>query len=198
MIAAHSGSASMSLKAIVAGLIIGSVSAAGAAELEDFVPAESGASACWQRLYDEAHLAGHPDQQVTAMTLLMSYLTFEDGSEGMHYFGLDVSLRDGRKGSTSGGCWLSEGTVRCGVDCDGGGLVLSRNADGSVLADLDAYGYIRIESECGGARASRRALRSNPASMTSSSCFGRRRPSSAKRFCPTGRVIDVKEQAILG
>jgi hypothetical protein len=140
----------MGVKAILAGLIIGSVSAVGAAELSDFVPTEDGASACWQRLYDEAHLAGHPDQQVTAMTLLMSYLTFEDGSEGMHYFGLDVALRDGRKGTTSGGCWLSEGVVRCGVDCDGGGLVLSRNDDGSVLADLEAYGYISLESECGG------------------------------------------------
>jgi hypothetical protein len=139
----------MGVKAILAGLIIGSVSAVGAAELSDFVPTEDGASACWQRLY-EAHLAGHPDQQVTAMTLLMSYLTFEDGSEGMHYFGLDVALRDGRKGTTSGGCWLSEGVVRCGVDCDGGGLVLSRNDDGSVLADLEAYGYISLESECGG------------------------------------------------
>ena len=140
----------MGLKAIVTGLIVGSASAAGAAELADFVPAEPGASACWQRLYDEAHLAGHPDQQVTAMTLLMSYLTFDDGSEGMHYFGLDVSLRDGRKGTTSGGCWLSEGVVRCGVDCDGGGLALTRNGDGSVLADLEAYGYISLESECGG------------------------------------------------
>lgn len=140
----------MGVKAILAGLIIGSVSAVGAAELSDFVPTEDGASACWQRLYDEAHLADHPDQQVTAMTLLMSYLTFEDGSEGMHYFGLDVSLRNGRKGTTSGGCWLSEGVVRCGVDCDGGGLALSRNDDGSVLADLEAYGYISLESECGG------------------------------------------------
>ena len=140
----------MGMKAIVAGLVIGSVSAVSAAELTDFVPAEPGASACWQRLYDEAHLADHPDQQVTAMTLLMSYLTFEDGSEGMHYFGVDVSLRDGHKGATSGGCWASEGIVRCGVDCDGGGLVLSRNADGSVLADLEAYGYISLESECGG------------------------------------------------
>ena len=140
----------MSLKAIAAGLVIVSASAVGATELDDFVPAEAGASACWQRLYDETHLDGHPDQQVTAMTLLMSYLTFEDGSEGMRYFGLDVSLRDGRKGTTSGGCWLSEGTVRCGVDCDGGGLVLTRNGDGSVLADLEAYGYISLESECGG------------------------------------------------
>ena len=140
----------MGMKAIVAGLIIGSASAVGAAELTDFVPAEPGASACWQRLYDAAHLASHPDQQVTAMTLLMSYLTFDDGSDGMHYFGVDVSLRDGRKGTASGGCWQTEGVVRCGVDCDGGGFVLTRNGDGSALADLEAYGYISLESECGG------------------------------------------------
>jgi hypothetical protein len=150
MIRQYFREAGMGLKAVLVGVISLSAAAIGAAELADFVPAETDATSCWQRIYSEAHLASHPDQQVTAMTLLMSYEQFEDTSEGMHYFGVDVALRDGRKGTTGGGCWLSDGAVRCGVDCDGGGLELSLNADGSVLADLEAYGYIRIDSECGG------------------------------------------------
>lgn len=121
-----------------------------AAELTDFVPAEDGAVACWQRIYSPDHLAAHPDQQVTAMTLAMSFLKYDQEDEGLHYFGVDVALRDGRKGQTGGGCWVYDGVVRCGVDCDGGGLELSLDGSGNLRADLDAYGYMRIETECGG------------------------------------------------
>ena len=121
-----------------------------AAELTDFVPAEDGAAACWQRVYDGAHLAAHPDQQVTAMTLSMTFEKYDAADTGMHYFAVDVALRDGRKGTTAGGCWVYDGAVRCGVDCDGGGLELSLDGSGNLRADLEAYGYVRIESECGG------------------------------------------------
>ena len=140
----------MGMKAMVAGLIIGSVSAVGAAELTDFVPAEPGASACWQRIYSPDHLADHPDQQVTAMTFAMNFLKYDAEDAGLHYFGVDVTLRDGRSGTTGGGCWVYDGVVRCGVDCDGGGMELSLDDAGNLRADLDAYGYMRVESECGG------------------------------------------------
>jgi hypothetical protein len=121
-----------------------------AAELTDFVPAKDGAAACWQRIYDGEHLATHPDQQVTAMTLSMSFEKYDAADEGLHYFAVDVALRDGRKGTTGGGCWVYDGVVRCGVDCDGGGMELSLDGSGNLLADLEAYGYMRVESECGG------------------------------------------------
>ena len=121
-----------------------------AAMLTDFVPAEDGAAACWQRIYDAGHLAAHPDQQVTAMTLSMSFDKYDAADPGLHYFALDVTLRDGRMGQTAGGCWVYDGAVRCGVDCDGGGLELSLDGSGNLRADLEAYGYVRIESECGG------------------------------------------------
>lgn len=124
-----------------------------AASLADFVPAEDKAGACWQRIYSADHLASHPDQQVTAMTFAMSFLKFDAENEGQHYFGIDVAMRDGRQGQTSGGCWVHDGAVRCGVDCDGGGLELSLDEAGNLRANLEAYGYMRIESECGGGEA---------------------------------------------
>lgn len=123
-----------------------------AANLTDFLPAEVGASACWQRTYDQAHLNAHPDQQVTAMSFSMNYLTFEDDSEGFHVFGVEARLRDGRNGEGVGSCWAdTAGIVRCGVDCDGGGLALRLDESGNLLADLEAMGYIRLEGGCDGA-----------------------------------------------
>ncbi|MBJ3785315.1 hypothetical protein [Devosia sediminis] len=139
----------MRLKGFVVGMMALSAASVVAAELSDFLPAEDGATACWQRVYDEAHLASHPDQKVTQMTLAMAHKLFEGADEGMYVFGLDATLRDGTDGTTSGGCSAYEGEVRCGVDCDGGGLALELRDGGSVLADLEAYGYIRMESECG-------------------------------------------------
>jgi hypothetical protein len=139
----------MGLRGLVVSILALSAGAVAAAELADFIPAADGATACWQRIYDETHLAAHPDQQVTAMTFALTYEVFEQAQDGMHLFGLDVALRDGRKGTTSGSCSVHEGEVRCGVECDGGGLALDLREDGAVLADLEAYGYISMESECG-------------------------------------------------
>jgi len=142
--------AQMVMKRLSIALVALSTGAVVAAELTDFVPAEDGASACWQRIYDEAHLAAHPDQQVTAMTLSMSFARYDETDPGLHYFGLKVALRDGRHGTAAGGCHSYDGDVRCGVDCDGGGFALSLRDDGALRADLEAYGYVTIESGCGG------------------------------------------------
>ncbi|MHA6298810.1 hypothetical protein [Devosia sp. CAU 1758] len=140
----------MKAKAILAGIVTLVTGTVLAAELTEFVPAEDGAAACWQRVYDGEHLAAHPDQQVTAMTLSMSFEKYDAADSGMHYFAVDVALRDGRRGTTAGGCWVYDGAARCGVDCDGGGMELALDGTGNLLADLDAYGYMRVESECGG------------------------------------------------
>lgn len=139
----------MSRKRVVAGLLILASGAVVADELTDLVPAETGAAACWQRIYDAPHLAAHPDQQVAAMTLSLNFAAYDDTDPGMHYFGMDVTLRDGRRGETGGACRTNDdGRVNCGVECDGGGVQIRLRPDGSLLADLEAYGFIRVEGEC--------------------------------------------------
>ena len=127
---------------------------AGAATLDQLVAQTNGSMTCWQRQYDEAHLKSHPDQQVTAMTFGAEFHRHEDpepDNPGLTLFGMSVALRDGKSGVASGGCWLGEaGQLRCGVDCDGGGVALKLRDDGSLLIDLEATGYIRMEGECGG------------------------------------------------
>jgi hypothetical protein len=114
-----------------------------AEELTSFVDAQKGARGCWSRQYSAEHLAAHPDQLVTAMDFTMQL----DGE--FHYFELTADLRGGQSGSAAGACSEYEGVVSCGVDCDGGGVVLRHGADGKVLLDLSAYGYIRMTNSCG-------------------------------------------------
>ena len=143
----------MGLKRFLVGVMMMSTGASVAVELTDFVVAEAGAESCWQRIYDADHLAAHPDQRVTEMTFGIGFQPPEDdiaNEEGLFLFGLAASLRDGPKGVASGGCWVYEGEARCGVDCDGGSVVIEPRADGKLLIDLEATGYIRLEGECGG------------------------------------------------
>ncbi len=136
----------------VTGAILMACPAAAQAVFE-LVPRTEGATACWQRVYDEAHLLAHPDQTVTAMTLGAGFYRLEDAppeDSGNTLFGMAVTLRDGTKGTTSGVCWSDGSELRCGVECDGGGVVVSGARNGSALIDLGTTGYIRMEGECGG------------------------------------------------
>jgi hypothetical protein len=126
-----------------------------AATFSDLVPQQDGASRCWQRIYSEDHLAGHPAQLVTALSFGAGFEPYEDpehmGAPGLTVFGMDVTLRGGKTGTTSGGCYLShDGELNCGVECDGGGVIVDVRDNGDLLIDLEATGSIRMESECGG------------------------------------------------
>ncbi|SMQ62106.1 hypothetical protein SAMN06295905_0619 [Devosia lucknowensis] len=136
----------------VAGLIL-LVSPVSAQDPFELVPQQDGATACWQRVYDEGHLAAHPRQSVTTMTFAAGFYAHDEPEPedaGLTLFGMTVTLRDGTKGYTSGGCWPGEGgLLRCGVDCDGGGVAVSAARNGGLLIDLEATGYIRMEGECG-------------------------------------------------
>lgn len=121
--------------------------------LSDLVEAHGGAISCWQRLYDAPHLASHPEQQVTEITFALSYEPPDESiaeEEGFYLFGMAASLRNGLAGTAGGGCWMDEGQMRCGVDCDGGGVVIKDRDDGKLLVDLEATGYVRMQSECSG------------------------------------------------
>lgn len=102
---------------------------------------------CFSRRYDAAHLAQHPGQKVTRMTLLVSAEMVPEDSAPAYSFAVGLNYRD-RKGDfeTSGSCGhpvASEVSadklqLACGVDCDGGGLsVEMTNADKSVIVRIE-------------------------------------------------------------
>jgi hypothetical protein len=120
-----------------------------AGELRDFVAARDGASACWGRVYDTDHLAKHPDQQVKAMSLTVTFMKETEFADAQYAFRLEAELRGGIAGEQSGVCSNQDGQVFCGVDCDGGGVYVSRRGDGNVLIDLETIGSIWMVTACG-------------------------------------------------
>jgi uncharacterized protein YodC (DUF2158 family) len=119
------------------------VSSVAAEELTSFVQAQEGAYKCWSRQYSDAHLAQHPDQLVTAMDFTLQF------DQDFHFFELNATLRGGQTGQSTGTCSEYEGVISCGVDCDGGSVDLSHDADGKVMLDLTRSGYIRMTDSCG-------------------------------------------------
>lgn len=118
-------------------------------ELDAFVSARDGAISCWSRTYDAQHLARHPHQTVTEMQFAVGYVAERDDYSAMYWFELHASQRGGVSGVSEGTCWPEGAAMRCGVDCDGGGVVVNVRSDGRVLIDLEDYGYISMHSDCG-------------------------------------------------
>jgi hypothetical protein len=122
-----------------------------------------GVEACYGRVYDAAHLRGHPKQRVTSFHLLRDFspdlisenepqsredMIRNDGSDGDISLTAYLRLRD-RKGMFSNhfGCRRNEqGVVRCGIDCDGG-TFLMRPSGGSLL--IENQGFV-VVGGCGG------------------------------------------------
>jgi hypothetical protein len=109
--------------------------------------AEGKSYACFVRRYDAAHLAGHPQQKVSAMTLLVTAETVPEDKALNYSFRLGLNFRD-RQGNfdSSGDCGhpaASETSadkmqLGCGVDCDGGGISVElAHADKSTLIRLE-------------------------------------------------------------
>lgn len=112
-----------------------------------------GTEACFGRTYDAAHLAAHPKQRVTSFHLFRDFtpdpsketpqstpeqLRSEDGEGGIHVTAF-VRFRD-KAGLYFNGliCTRSDGVVRCGIECDGGGFRL-RGAGSSLVLDNDGF-----------------------------------------------------------
>lgn len=140
----------MPLKSIYLGtaLALCSVSVM-AGELDAFVASTDGASSCWMRAYDARHLAAHPNQQVTAMDLAVTYTAETDINPAQFVFWLDVDMRDGSHGQASGPCMADGDQMWCGVECDGGGIYVANRSGGKVLVDLERRGSISMTSSCG-------------------------------------------------
>lgn len=133
---------------MVASLVAATAPAA-AAELADLVPAKDGALSCWSRVYDAAHLKSHPRQNVTAMNFAISYAAESAEFAEQYSFLLQAELRDGRIGANTGPCSEDNGQIMCGVECDGGYVMVEPRSGGSVLLDLETSGYIYLEGGCG-------------------------------------------------
>jgi len=108
--------------------------------------------ACFTRHYSSAHLAQHPHQLVTSMTLLVerqanSPRGAPDGTVFPYHASLVVSVRGKRERYRQGTiCSWSDGrddrndeaALVCNVECDGGGFALVRSSSpNSIRLRLD-------------------------------------------------------------
>lgn len=122
--------------------------------LAEILAPEPGLHVCYARSYDAAHLAGHPQQTVTSVLFRLEYYRHDPDDyypkgQRNYYFSMGVT----RRGSdellaTAGECVPGVGTISCGVECDGGGVLLERKGPDAVLIDLEATGRIRMAA-CG-------------------------------------------------
>ncbi|SEQ53958.1 hypothetical protein SAMN05428969_3439 [Devosia sp. YR412] len=120
-----------------------------AGELDSFVAASDGATNCWSRAYDAKHMAAHPDQQVVAMDLAVTFMAQSDIGPEQYVFRLEATMRDGTQGQAVGPCMADGNEMWCGVECDGGGVYVSTRSGGNVLVDLERRGSIWMSTSCG-------------------------------------------------
>ena len=117
--------------------------------IASFIGAEPSNSAesfaCFNRVYDPAHLASHPQQNVKSMTLL-AVVDPVNPDEVQLRFGVMFRSRKGML-ETNGGCGIvkdengaptSATSAHCNVDCDGGAIDVTLKTDGDVLVGIPA------------------------------------------------------------
>jgi hypothetical protein len=100
--------------------------------------------ACFSRVYDAAHLAQHPQQNVRAMLLLVR--ANSDSNQPNYELRLGVTFRkSGAHFDSAGNCGAihdtsdvggSAGVAHCGVDCDGGSIDVAIKDAKSVLVSI--------------------------------------------------------------
>jgi hypothetical protein len=117
------------------------------------VPAEDGAKACFSRNYDAAHLAQHKDQTVVEMGFRLAFVV-ERNDDGSTYeswrYALNARKRGGAEASlATGECGEGAGKSFCGVECDGGGVYVVPQPDGSLLVEFGDSRGIRMTAGCG-------------------------------------------------
>jgi hypothetical protein len=100
--------------------------------------------ACFSRIYDAAHLAQHPRQNVRTMLLLVR--ANSESNEPKYELRLGVTFRQsGAHFDSAGDCGSihdtsdaggSAGVAHCGVDCDGGSIDVAIKDAKSVLVSI--------------------------------------------------------------
>lgn len=122
--------------------------------LAKFLPPEPGRNICYARVYTAEHLKAHPEQTVTEMAFRLAYYRHEPDEyykEGQrnYYFALLAKRRGSSRTLTAlGECTPSGDRIACGVECDGGGVVVSRRPPDRILVSLGENGRIRMSEGC--------------------------------------------------
>ena len=102
-------------------------------------PGQGKAFACYTRVYDAVHLTGHPKQNVTSMTLLVS--SSVDAESGRQYSAeIGVKFRNASTQFQAGsGCSISDdgkSALNCPIDCDGGEIDVRLRDANSLLVSI--------------------------------------------------------------
>jgi hypothetical protein len=101
--------------------------------------------ACYRRVYDAAHLAGHPEQNTRSMLLLMTAEPYEGSAPG-YGIRMRVTFRKSKQpfesygncGALGEGAGSNANTAHCGVDCDGGSIDVAIRDANSLLVSIPA------------------------------------------------------------
>lgn len=123
-------------------------------ELAKVLKPEPGSRICFGRVYTPDHLARHPKQKVTEISFRLSYHRFppdEMYPQGQrnYYFAMLAKRRGNDRTLTARGECSSDGTgIGCGVECDGGGVSLTRRPGDKLLVTLGEGGWIRMTEGC--------------------------------------------------
>lgn len=122
--------------------------------LADILPPKPDSRICYARSYTAEHLKAHPEQTVTEVAFHITYHRHEPDEfyrqgQRNYYFAMPVKRRGSSETITAiGECGTNNGRIFCGVECDGGGVVVSLRAPDKLLLDLGAHGYIRMSAGC--------------------------------------------------
>ena len=99
--------------------------------------------ACWERMYDDAHLKAHPRQQVVQIRLVHLPSRWPHPASGVTFVALEMNLRTRTQGSNGfdyslgGFCQPSPGGLRCEPEWRGGSWRIERGANGSLIVHND-------------------------------------------------------------
>jgi len=141
--------------ALVAGSAAQPVEPGQEGELKSFVPPQDGEKACYTRRYTADHLAKHPKQTVAEMEFRLNYYRHEPDQtwpqgQRNYYFALYAKVKGKtRKLKAFGECTPVTGAISCGVECDGGGVLVMRRPENKALVYFpDAQSFIRMTEGC--------------------------------------------------
>jgi hypothetical protein len=99
--------------------------------------------ACWERIYDDAHLKAHPRQQVVRIRLFHLPSRWPQPSSGVTFVELEMNLRARTHGSDAfdyslgGFCKPSHGGLHCEPEWRAGTWQIERGANGSLTVRND-------------------------------------------------------------
>jgi hypothetical protein len=120
-------------------------------ELANFLPPKPGSKICYARTYSTEHLKKHPQQRVTEIGFRLAYYRHEADAffpkgQRNYYFAMLAKQRGGSATLTAmGECAPYGDRISCGVECDGGGVTVSRRPGDKILISLDR---IRMSAGC--------------------------------------------------